>query len=122
MSDLKIPNLNKNYDKFLFKKKLTLRRKSKRKLVKESFVMLFFSFFIFFLNYLNPYKFSIFNNLSYNLQKLIANILNSISYLYEIALAVIVVGSLIFALILILGVFSRLIKILKRKSRQITFK
>ena len=36
MSDLKIPNLNMKSDKYIFKKKLSLRRKSKRRLVIES--------------------------------------------------------------------------------------
>ena len=122
MSDLKIPNLNKNSDKFLFKKKLSLRRKSKGKLIKESFVMLSFSFFIIYINYLIPNKTLIFDNFLYNFRKLITNILNSISYLYEICLGIFIVFSLICSLILILGAFSRLMKIVKRKSRPIRFK
>ena len=42
MADLNIPNLNKNTDKYSFKKKLFLKRKSKRKLINEAFIMLFF--------------------------------------------------------------------------------
>ena len=122
MSDLKIPNLNKNSDKFFFKKKLSLRRKSKVKLIKESLVMLSFSIFIIYINYIIPNKILIFKSFLNNFGKLITNILNSISYSYEICLAIFIVSSLIFALILMLGAFSRLMKILKRKSRQIRFK
>ena len=122
MSDLKIPNLNKNSDRFFFKKKLSLRRKSKGKLIKESFVMFSFSIFIFYINYLIPNKRIIFDNFINNIGKLITNILDSISYSYEICLAIFIVFSLIFALILMLGAFSRLMKIVKRKSRQIRFK
>ena len=122
MSDLKIPNLNKNSDKFFFKKKLSLRRKSKGKLIKESFVMFSFSIFIFYINYLIPNKKIIFDNFINNIGKLITNILDSISYSYEICLAIFIVFSLIFALILMLGAFTRIIKIVKRKSRQIRFK
>ena len=122
MSDLKIPNLNKNSGRFFFKKKLSLRRKSKGKLIKESFVMFSFSIFIFYINYLIPNKIIIFNNFINNIGKLITIILDSISYSYEICLAIFIVFSLIFALILMLGAFTRIMKIVKRKSRQIRFK
>ena len=122
MADLKIPNLNKNSDKFLFKKKLSLRRKSKRKLIIESSIMLSISIFIIYLNYIIPNKNSIFNSFLNNFSNLITNILNSLSYLYDICLAIFIVVSFVFALILILGAFSRIIKIIKRKSRQIKIK
>ena len=122
MSDLKIPNLNKNSDRFFFKKKLSLRRKSKGKLIKESFIMFSFSIFIFYINYLIPNKIIIFDNFINNLGKLITIIWDSISYSYEICLAIFIVFSLIFALILMLGAFTRIMKIVKRKSRQIRFK
>ena len=121
MADLKIPNWNKNSDKFLFKKRLSLRRKSKRKLIKESFFMLSFSIFIIFINYLIPNKLSIFNSFFKNFDKFITNILSSLSYFYEICLVLFIVISLIIALILMLGGLSRIMKIIKRKSRQITF-
>ena len=117
-----MPNLNKNSDKFLFKKKLSLRRKSKRKLIKESFVMLSFSIFLFYINYIIPNKITVFNSFLNNFSKLITNIFNSLAYSYEICLAIFIVVSLIFALILMLGAFSRLMKIIKRRSRKITFK
>ena len=122
MTDLKIPNLNKNSDKFLFKKKLSLRRKSKSKLIKESLIMFFFSIFIVYINYIIPNKTDLFSSFLNNFTNLISNILNSLNYTYEIVLAMFIVVSLIFALILILGSFYRLWKIIKRKSRQITFK
>ena len=122
MADLKIPNLNKNSDKFLFKKKLSLRRKSKRRLIKEFLIMFSFSLFIIYINYIIPNKIAIFIGFLNNFSRLIKNILESLSYSYEIFLAMFIVLSLIFALILMLGAFSRLMKILKRKSKQITFK
>ena len=122
MNDLKIPNLNKNSDKFLFKKKLSLRRKSKSKLIKESLIMFFFSIFIVYINYIIPNKTDLFSSFLNNFTNLISNILNSLNYTYEIVLAMFIVVSLIFAFILILGSFYRLWKIIKRKSRQITFK
>ena len=122
MSDLKIPNLNKNSDKFFFKKKLSLRRKSKRKLIKESIVMFSCSILLIYINYIIPNKILIFNSFLNNFGKLISNILNSISYSYDICLAIFIVISLIFAFILMLGAFSRLMKIIRRKSKRITFK
>ena len=122
MSDLKIPNLNKNSDKLFFKKKLTLRRKSKRKLIKESFVMLSFSILIIYLNYIIPNKMSILDSFLNNFGKIFINISGSIPYFYEICLAIFIVLSLILSLILMLGAFSRIMKIVKRKSRQIRIK
>ena len=122
MADLKIPNLNNNSNNFLFKKKLSLRRKSKRNLIKESFFMFSFGILIIYLNYLIPNKISIFNNLLNNLSKLKANILESISYSFQVCIALFIVISLIFAFILMLGTFSRLMKVVKRKSRKYTFK
>ena len=122
MADLKIPNLNNNSNNFLFKKKLSLRRKSKRKLIKESFFMFSFGILIIYLNYLIPNKISIFSNLINNFSKLKANILVLISYSYQVCIALFIVISLIFAFILMLGTFSRLMKVVKRKSRKYTFK
>ena len=122
MADLKIPNLNKNSDKYFFKKKLSLRRKSKSKLINESFIMIFFSALIFYLIYLIPNKISIFKNLLINFSKLFANVLDSISYIYEICLSIFIVFSLIFALILLIGSFSRILKVVKRKTSRLNFK
>lgn len=122
MADLKIPNLNKNSDKYFFKKKLSLRRKSKSKLIYESFIMIFFSALIFYLIYLIPNKISIFKNLLVNFSKLFANVLDSISYIYEICLSIFIVFSLIFALILFIGSFSRILKVVKRKTSRLNIK
>jgi len=122
MADLKIPNLNKNSDKYFFKKKLSLRRKSKSKLINESFIMIFFSVLIIYLIYLIPNKISIFKNLLINISKLFANFLDSISYIYEICLSIFIVFSLIFALILFIGSFSRILKVVKRKTSRLNLK
>ena len=122
MADLKIPNMNKNSDKYFFKKKLSLRRKSKSKLINESLYMIFFSILIIYLIYLIPNKISIFRNLLNNFSKLFANVLDSISYIYEICLSILIVFSLIFALILFIGSFSRILKVVKRKTSRLNFK
>ena len=122
MADLKIPNLNKNSDKYFFRKKLSLRRKSKSKLIKESFIMLFFSALIIYLNYLIPSKKTIFNNFLNNFSKLSSNVMDSLSYLYEICLSIFIIVSLVFALILIIGSFSRILKVTNRKTSRVKFK
>ena len=122
MSDLKIPILNNKSNKKFFKKKLPINRKSKSKLIKESIFMLFSSTFIIFLIYLIPNKILIFKNFFNNLGNLTANILASISYVYEILLALFVIVSLIFAIILVLGSFFRILKVGKRKTSRLTFK
>ena len=122
MADLKIPNLYKNSDKFLFKKKLSLRRKSKGKLIKESFVMLLLCVSFIFLFYIIPNKLLVFNNFQNNIIKFSATIIKSLSYLYEICLVLFIIVLVFFTLFLLLGVFSRVMKILKRKSKQITIK
>ena len=122
MADLKIPNLNKNSDKFFFKKKLSLRRKSKSKLIKESFIMISFGLLIIYLNYLIPNKITIFSNFLNNFNNLIVNALDSISYIYEIFLAIFIIVSLTFSIILIFGSFSRMFKVVKRKTKRVKFK
>ena len=122
MSDLQIPNLKNKSDKFIFKKKLFERRKSKSKLIKESSILFFLSVFIIYLNYLIPNKIIIFNNLLNNFSELFDNFLDSLSHFYEICLALFMIFSTILALILIFGFFSRILKILKRKTQRIRFK
>ena len=105
MTDLKIPNLNKSSNKYLFKNKFSLRRKPKGKLIIESFIMLFLSTLIIFLNSLIPNKTLIFNNLANNFYKLNENLMNSIFYIYEICLSIFIIMSLIIALVLLKGSF-----------------
>ena len=122
MTDLKVPNLNKNSDKYLFKKKLSLRRKSKSRLLRESFLMLLLSNLILVINYSIPRKKIIFDNIYINFSGLLNELYDAVNYLYQLFLAIFIVVSLIFAIILILGSVSRLTKIIRRKSKKISFK
>ena len=63
MADLNIPNLNMKSDKYIFKKKLSLRRKSKRRLFSESVFLFIMSLFLVYINYLIPNKNSLLKNL-----------------------------------------------------------
>ena len=122
MADLNIPNLNIKSDKYIFKKKLNLRRKSKRRLFTESFFLFILSVLLVFINYLIPNKNLLLQNLPSTLNKSFLLLIELFSYLYEIFLVIFIFGSSLTALILMLGSFNRLFKISKRKSKQIVYK
>ena len=122
MADLKIPNINKKFEKKIFKKKFSLRTKSKRKLINESLLMISIIILIFYINYLIPNKKLIFSNLTNNVNSFLVNTLDALSFLYEIILLLFIILSLIIALFLIIGVFSRILRLAKGKSNNITYK
>jgi len=122
MADLNIPNLNINSDKYIFKKKLSLRRKSKRRLFTESFLLFILSGLLVYINYLIPNKNLLFQNLPSTFNKSILLLIDLFSYLYEIFLVIFIFSSSFTALILILGCFYRLFRIFKRKSKRIVYK
>ena len=122
MADLNIPNLNTKSDKYIFKKKFNLRRKSKRRLFTESFFLFILSVLLVYINYLIPNKNLLFQNLPSTFNKSFLLLINLFSYLYEIFLVVFIFVSSFTALILIIGSFYRLYRISKRKSKQIIYK
>jgi len=122
MADLKIPNLNIKTDKYIFKKKLNLRRKSKRRLFTESFFLFILSVLLVYINYLIPNKELLFQNLPSTFNKSFLLLIDLFSHLYEIFLAIFIFASSFTALILIIGSFYRLYRISKRKSKQIIYK
>ena len=122
MADLKIPNLNIKSDKYIFKKKLNLRRKSKKRLFTESFFLFVFSALLVYLNYLIPNKNLLLQNLPSTFNKSFLLLIELFSYLYEILLVIFILASSLTAFILMIGSFYRLIKVYKRKSKQIIYK
>ena len=122
MADLNIPNLNNKTDKYIFKKKLNLRRKSKRRLFIESFLLFILSVLLVYINYLIPNKNMLLQNLPSTLNKSFLLLIDLFSYLYELFLVVFIFVSSFTALILMVGSFNRLFKISKRKSKQIVYK
>ena len=122
MADLNIPNLNIKSDKYIFKKKFNLRRKSKRRLFTESFFLFILSVLLVYINYLIPNKNLLLQNLSSTFHKSFLLLIDLFSYLYEIFLAIFIFASSFTALILIIGSFYRLYRISKRKSKQIIYK
>ena len=122
MADLNIPNLNNKSDKYIFKKKLNFRRKSKRRLFTESLLLFVFSVLLVFINYLIPNKNLLLQNLPSTFNKSFLLLIDLFSYLYEIFLVIFIFVSSFTALILMIGSFYRLFKISKRKSKQIVYK
>ena len=122
MADLNIPNLNKKSDKYIFKKKLSLRRKSKRLLFIESALMLIFSLLLVYINYLIPDKYLLLQNLPKNLNKSFLLIIDLFSNLYEIFLVFFIIVTYVITLVLLIGSFYRLFRIAKRKTKIISYK
>ena len=122
MADLNIPNLNIKTDKYIFKKKLNLRRKSKRRLFIESAFLFILSLLIVYINYLIPNKGLLLKNLPTTFNNSFAILMDLLSNLFDLFLVVYICFSFIIALILMIGCFYRLFKIFKRKSNQIIYK
>ena len=122
MADLNIPNINKTSDKYLFKKKLSLSRKSKRKLLSESFFMMFLSLLLLYLNYLIPNKMEIFLKFPSSLYKSLSLIVDLLLSIFQMFLTVFIISSLIISAFLFVGSSYRIIKVIKRKSRSINYR
>ena len=122
MADLNIPNLNIKPDKYIFKKKLNLRRKSKRRLFTESFFLFILSVLLVYVNYLIPNKKLLLQNLPTTINKSFLLLIDFFSYIYEIFLVIFIFASYFTALILMVGSFYRLFRVSKRKSKQISYK
>ena len=122
MADLKIPSLNNKSDKYIFKKKLNLRRKSKKRLFTESFFLFIFSVLLVYVNYLIPNKKLLLQNLPTTINKSFVLFIDFFSYLYEIFLVIFIFASSLTVLILMTGSFYRLFRVSKRKSKQIIYK
>ena len=122
MADLNIPNLNIRSDKYIFKKKLNLRRKSKKRLVTESLFLFILSFLLVYIYYLILNKNLLLYNLSSSFNISFLLLTELFSYLYVIFLVIFIFVSSFIALILMIGSFYRLFRVSKRKSKQIIYK
>ena len=122
MADLNIPNLNKKSDKYIFKKNLSLRRKSKRSLFIESILMFFLSSILVYINYLIPNKNLLVQNLPKNLNISFSLFIDLLSNLYEIFLLIYILSTSVITLILLIGSFYRIFKIARRKTKMISYK
>jgi len=121
MAELKVPNLNYGSRQFLFKNKLTIRRKSRTRLLRESLLMFFSSFILLFLINLIPQKNFLILTFVDNIYKIYLNFLNFFNYFYKIILVIIIFLTLILALFLLIGAFYRLYRILRKSTKRIKY-
>ena len=105
-----------NSDKYIFKKKLTLRRKSIKRLFIESVFMFILSIFLVYLNYLIPNKILLLQKVPTTLYKSFVIFMDLFSSLYEIFLVIFIFISLIITFILLTGSFYRIFRIANRKQ------
>ena len=122
MAEINIPNLKFKSDKYIFKKKLNLRRKSKRRLFTEAFFLLFLSVLLVYINYLIPNKYLLLQNLPTLLNKSFTLTIELFSNLFGIFLAIFIFVISLIALILMIGSIYRLFRIVKRNSKKIIYK
>ena len=122
MSELKIPNIHNRSRQFLFKNKLTIRRKSKRKLISESLLLFTSSFVLFFLWYLIPQKKILIYSFVNNIYNIYTNFLSFVKYFYQILLVFIIISTVLLAVIFFIGALYRVFKIFRRKSKKFNFK
>ena len=122
MADLNIPNLNMKSDKYIFKKKLSLRRKSKRRLFTESAFLFIFSLLLIYINYLIPNKNILLRSLPRTLNDAFLSIVDLFSNLMGIFLVIFIFVSSLTSLILMLGSIYRLFRLSRRKSKKIIYK
>ena len=122
MADLKIPNINMNSNKYIFKKKLSLRRKSKRRLSIESAFLFILSLLLVYLIYLIPNKYLLLQNLPISLNKSFVLAIDLFLNVYDIFLVFFIFVSSFISLILMIGSFYRLFRVVNRKSKKIIYK
>ena len=122
MADLNIPKINMKSDKYIFKKKLSLKRKSKKRLLIESLSMFILSCLLTYINYLIPNKNLLFQNLPTTLNKTLLLIADLFSNLYLVLLVIFIIISLFVSLLLLIGSFYRLFRIVKRKTNIVGYK
>jgi len=121
MSELKIPNLNNKSRPYLFKNKLTIKRKSKRKLLIESLLLFISAFILLFINYIIPEKKFLFYSFIDNFYKLYVNLINFFYYFIQIIIVLLIICSTLLALMLIIGALYRLFKVSRRKTKKFKY-
>ena len=118
MADLNIPNLNMKSDKYIFKRKLGLRRKSKKRLFTESGFLFILSLLLVYINYLITNKNALIQSLPGTFNKAYVLFIDLLSNLFEIFLVIFIFVSLFIALILMVGCFYRLFRVYTRNSKK----
>ncbi len=122
MADLKGSNLNNKSKQYLFKNKLPIAKKSKTKLLRETFLMLLIASIIILINYLLPSQEALFNSFAENLINIYTNFLLLIQYIFDVFLTILILFSRITVVILIAGSVYRVYRILRKKTSRAIFR
>ena len=122
MADLKGSNLNNKSKQYLFKNKLPIAKKSKTKLLRETFLMLLIASIIILINYLLPSQEVLFNSFTENLINIYTNFLLLIQYIFDVLLTILILFSRITVVILIAGSLYRIYRILRKKTSRAIFR
>ena len=122
MADLKGPNLNNKSKQYLFKNKLPIAKKSKTKLLRETFLMLLIASIIIVINYLLPSQEALFNSFPENLLNIYTNFLLLLKYMFDVFLTILILFSRITVVVLLAGSFYRIYRILRKKSSRVIFR
>ena len=117
-----MPNIKRKSRHYLFKNKFYKRGKSRRELLKESFLMMIVGLFLLFINYLIPYKMELFNSFKNNVMDTLKNLFEILSYSLEILIVLLICFIFLISLFLIAGSISRFVKLLIPRSRKIKFR
>ena len=112
-----MPRIKNKSRQYLFKNKINMRRKPKRVLLKESFLMMIFGLFLLLINYFIPQKYELFNSFKKNILNISSNIVEILFYSLEILVVLFISFTILFSLFLIAGSINRIIKVILPKSK-----
>ena len=106
-------NIKKKSRQYLFKNKLNKRGKSRRALIKESFLMMIagVGLFLFLISYLIPQNMELFNSFKNNVINTLNNLFEILNYSFEILIVLLINFTLLISIFLIIGSINRIIKI-----------
>ena len=110
-------DLNMKSDKYIFKKKLHLRRKSKKRLCTESAFLFILSLLLVYINYLIPNKKLLLQILTTAINKSFILVIDLFSNVNEIFLIIYFFVSSLIAVILMISSFYRIYRVFKKNSK-----
>ncbi len=113
-----MPNIKRKSKQYLFKNKLNKKGKSRRELIKESFLMMIVGLFLLLINYLIPEKKELFNSFKDNLMGTFNNLLEILQYSIEILFVLLISFIFLISIFLIVGSINRVAKLLLPRSRK----
>tara|TARA_Y100000589_G_scaffold326087_1_gene365223 strand:+ start:1155 stop:1523 length:369 start_codon:yes stop_codon:yes gene_type:complete len=121
MTDLRIPRLNSRSKQYLFKNKLISERKSKRILLRESFIMTLISIFLIFVIYQIPNKLNLLNSFNKNIKEFLISVGDIFLNLINIFAVLFLIFSILLCFVLLLGAFYRIFRVIQVKKKKTTF-